>query len=131
MLPALPIPLHKLDSLQKALGDIIKEVNHPEMWGVELKPEDMFHTPTRLILAKFLQSNKNNVDDATKHLRKVLFWRRAMKPRELIDSVRSSVEFAGMGYVFEHLGLEGRVVTAFNLYGPVNNEMLSPESIEE
>jgi hypothetical protein len=93
------------------------------MWGIELVGNDPRHTPTRLILAKYLQANAGDGVKALKQLRAALIWRKQIKPRELMKAVFDSKKFAGLGYVHDQQGVDGRAVVIFNLYGHAHHEL--------
>lgn len=124
VVPSMRIPPHKLDYLRKGCHDLVAELDHHEMWGVDLLPEDTTHEPTNLVLAKFLQANAGDHIPALRHLRHSLTWRKEHKPREIMKRVFDSNMFAALGYIHDHQGVDGRVIVVFNLYGSGHHNML-------
>lgn len=128
----MPIPKGKLDYLQVGCHKIMTELGHSEMWGVELVPDNPNHTPTRLILAKFLQANAGDAFKALKQLRAVLIWRKQTKPRELMKAVFDGKKFAGLGYIHDQQSVDSRAVVIFNLYGHPNRVLMdTPQGFDE
>lgn len=128
----MPISKAKLDFLQKGCREIMDELDYREMWGVDLVGDNPNHTPTRLILAKYLQANAGNSFAALRQLRTSLEWRKKSNPRKLMETVFDSKKFAGLAYVHDQQGVDGRVVVIFNLYGNANRALMeSEEGLQE
>lgn len=79
------------------LPAIIKEADHSEMWGIDLKVESI---PRSIVVVKFLKANAGDVKLAHVQLVKALAWRKTVKPAELLESKKFNIQkFGGLGYV--------------------------------
>jgi hypothetical protein len=126
------IPEAKLDHMQNSCDKMMSELNHHEMWGVQLVGTDTKHLPTRLVLAKFLQANAGDKFEAMRQFRKALIWRKKSNPRQLMKRVFDSKRFAGIGYIQEQQGVDGKVVVVFAFYGHMKHELIhEPQGLEE
>jgi len=114
------------------LQNLMRELAHHEVWGINLVDDNIKHLPTRLVLAKFLQASNNDTEEALKRLRSTMIWRKRTKPRELMTHVYCHEKFAGIGFVHNHEDDEGRVVAAFTIFGDIYRGLVnSSEGLEE
>lgn len=67
---------------------MLKNCYTDKLWGVTLNAQDRNHAPTKVILKKFLKSEKGNIDKARKKLINAVMWNQ----RYIIDD--KLVEFA-------------------------------------
>jgi hypothetical protein len=118
-----------LDQLNARLPDILTEVGHPEMWGVELKGAD--HVPTQVVLQKFLRANNNDVAAAEKQLVAALEWRKEFQPLALIKASYDKSKFADLGFITLHKKGNAETVITWNIYGAVKNNKATFGDVKE
>jgi hypothetical protein len=122
----------KIALFHARLPQIVFDVGYAEMWGVFLQPQNHSHVPTRIVLAKFLKANDDDLEKAEKQFRKTLEWRRQKDPRHLLQIAHSKNKFQDLGYVTQHTGLDGiRRVVTWNVYGVVTDKNLTFGDMEE
>ncbi|OIW30643.1 hypothetical protein CONLIGDRAFT_713235 [Coniochaeta ligniaria NRRL 30616] len=125
VVPSIPIPVDKLNKLQKACHKVMQELDYNEMWGVHLVGDNRNHIPTRLILAKFLQANSGETFEALIQLRAALMWRKKTTPRKHMTTIFDAKMFAGLGYIHDFQSIDGRAVAVFTMFGHANKELLT------
>lgn len=102
------------------LPEITKNAEYGEMWGVTL--QDSNHVPTVNILIKYLRANEGNVKLAEEQLTNALKWRKTMDPVALTEGVYDASKFAGLGYLTNYAGSDGKeTVITWNIYGAVKD----------
>ncbi|KAJ5723688.1 Phosphatidylinositol transfer protein sfh5 [Penicillium malachiteum] len=107
-----------LDRFFLHMFSIVYAAGNREMWGVTLQSSK--NIPTANVLIKFLRANNGNLNDAEKHLKQALKWRRETEPQMLVKSgVFSSRKYDGLGYVTTHEEDGHRVVVSWNIYDQV------------
>lgn len=114
---------------------IVKDVGYGEMWGVELKADDIDgHVPTKVVLQKFLRANNNDPEAAEQQLTSALWWRKKYEPTRLVDKVFDENKYAGMGYVTVHKASgenKAETVITWNIYGAVKDNKKTFGDVEE
>lgn len=120
-----------LTSLFEKLPGILEAAKHKEMWGVQLS--DSTHTPTTVVLQKFLRANDDNVSKAADQLQKALEWRRDTNPGKLLDEVSfDKKKFDELGYVTTHKDAEDKeVIITWNIYGAVKDKQATFGNVDE
>ncbi len=109
-----------LSKLFAELSTIIKDADHGEMWGVDLKDEP--HVPTSIVLEKFLRANTKDVTKAKTQLTEALKWRKKMQPVKLLaESEFDNAKFGGLGYE----------IISLNIYGAVKDNKATFGNVEE
>jgi hypothetical protein len=114
------------------LPAIIKEAEHNEIWGVELK--DASHVPTTIVIEKFLRANAKDVAKAKAQLIQALKWRKKVDPRKLLtESVFDSKKFEGLGYVtvYPETETHEKEIVTWNIYGSVKDFQETFGNVEE
>ncbi|KAJ5609464.1 Phosphatidylinositol transfer protein sfh5 [Penicillium herquei] len=107
-----------LDRFFLRMFSVVYAAGNREMWGVTLQSSK--NIPTANVLIKFLRANNGNLNDAEKHLKKALKWRREAEPQMLVKSgVFSSRKYDGLGYVTTYEEDGHRVVVSWNIYDQV------------
>ncbi|KAJ6022120.1 Phosphatidylinositol transfer protein sfh5 [Penicillium herquei] len=110
--------IKNLDRFFLHLFSIVHSADHQEMWGVPLRGAN--NIPTANVLIKFLRANDGNLEDAEKHLKKALQWRRKVDPQNLVKSgVFSSRRYDGLGYVATYRENGHPIVVSWNIYDQV------------
>jgi phosphatidylinositol transfer protein SFH5 len=129
--PAPAVPETPLIKFNAALPSILEKAGHSEMWGVNLL--DTSHTPTTVILQKFLRANGNDPSLAETQLANALEWRKKTMPVNLLDETTfDRVKFGDLGYVTVHKGDDGKeVVVTWNIYGSVKDNKATFGNVEE
>jgi hypothetical protein len=125
----LPTPNAKLFA---DLPAVIKEAEHNEIWGVELK--DASHVPTTIVIEKFLRANAKDVAKAKAQLIEALKWRKKVDPRKLLkESEFDSKKFEGLGYVTVYPKTETheKEIVTWNIYGSVKDFQETFGNVEE
>jgi phosphatidylinositol transfer protein SFH5 len=113
------------------VADILKEVDHDEMWGVKLVTPASSHVPTQIVIQKFLNANDGDLAKSIDQFKAALKFRKEKKPLELIKKTFSATKFADLGAVTVYPVKDSSVPEVFtwNLYGNVKgkiNEVFTP-----
>lgn len=113
------------DEFEAKLAEILKEVDHDEMWGVKLVTPVSTHISTQIVLQKFLNANDGELPKAVDQLKGALKFRKEKKPLELIQKTFSAKKFADLGAVtvYPVKGSTVPDVFTWNLYGNVKGKM--------
>ncbi|KAJ5708989.1 Phosphatidylinositol transfer protein sfh5 [Penicillium malachiteum] len=90
----------------KDLDRIVHAAGNREMWGVTLRSSK--DIPTANVLIKFLRANDGNLQDAEKHLKRLLSGVERLSPRRLSNQACSAVG-----------SMVGWVVISWNIYDQV------------
>lgn len=114
-----------LDEFGAKLPEILKEVEHDEMWGVKLVTPVSTHVPTQIVLQKFLNANDGELPKAVDQFRGALKFRKEKKPLELVKKTFNAKKFADLGAVtvYPIKGSTVPEVFTWNLYGNVKGKM--------
>lgn len=114
-----------LDEFGAKLPEILKEVDHDEMWGVKLVIPVSTHVPTQIVLQKFLNANDGELPKAVDQFRGALKFRKEKKPLELVKKAFNAKKFADLGAVtvYPVKGSTVPEVFTWNLYGNVKGKM--------
>lgn len=107
------------------VADILKEVDHDEMWGVKLVTPAASHVPSQIVIQKFLNANDGDLAKAVDQFKGALKFRKEKKPLELINKAFNASKFAELGAVTVYPAKEGSVPEVFtwNLYGNVKGKI--------
>lgn len=107
------------------VADILKEVDHDEMWGVKLVTPASSHIPTQIVIQKFLNANDGDLAKSIDQFKGALKFRKEKKPVELIKKAFSATKFADLGAVTVYPVKDSSVPEVFtwNLYGNVKGKM--------
>ena len=107
------------------VADILKEVDHDEMWGVKLVTPASSHVPTQIVIQKFLNANDGDLAKSIDQFKGALKFRKEKKPLELIKKSFSAAKFADLGAVTVYPVKDSSVPEVFtwNLYGNVKGKM--------
>lgn len=114
-----------LEEFDAKLPEILKEVDHDEMWGVKLVSPASSHVPTAIVLQKFLNANDGNLAQAIDQFKGALTFRKEKKPQELLAKKFSAHKFADLGAVTVYPVKDSAVPEVFtwNLYGNVKGKI--------
>lgn len=128
-------PAEKKATPVEELWKLAKSHGHPEVWGVTLA-DPTSHTPSQVVLQKYLNANDGDLVKAKDQLTKTLDWRAKMKPVELLKKNFSRSKFAGLGYVTTYGDAGGadpatKEVFTWNIYGSVKNMEATFGNLEE
>ena len=114
---------HPLSKLYSEVGELTKQAEHNEVYGIVLTPENEFQT--KLILQKFLRANQGDLEKAKAQLLDALKWRKEFDPIKAADETFEKARFEGLGYILQLEGvpesLNKRDVVTFNIYGAVKD----------
>lgn len=112
------------DEFDAKLPEILKEVDHDEMWGVKLVSPASSDIPTGIVLQKFLNANDGDVTKAIEQFTGALKFRKEKKPLDLVAKTFSANKFADLGAVTVY-AKDSTVPEVFtwNLYGNVKGKM--------
>lgn len=107
------------------VAEILKEVDHDEMWGVKLVTPAASHIPTQIVIQKFLNANDGDLAKSIDQFKGALKFRKEKKPLELIKKAFSATKFADLGAVTVYPVKDSSVPEVFtwNLYGNVKGKM--------
>lgn len=107
------------------VADILKEVDHDEMWGVKLVTPAASHVPTQIVIQKFLNANDGDLAKAVDQFKGALKFRKEKKPLELIKKTFNATKFADLGAVTVYSVKDSSVPEVFtwNLYGNVKGKI--------
>lgn len=107
------------------VADILKEVDHDEMWGVKLVTPASSHVPTQIVIQKFLNANDGDLAKAVDQFKGALKFRKEKKPLELIKKTFNATKFAELGAVTVYTVKDSSVPEVFtwNLYGNVKGKI--------
>ncbi|KAJ4397810.1 Non-classical phosphatidylinositol transfer protein (PITP) [Gnomoniopsis smithogilvyi] len=113
------------DQFDAKLPEILKEVDHDEMWGVKLVSPASSHIPTGIVIQKFLNANDGDLNKAVEQFTGALKFRKEKKPLDLVTKAFSANKFADLGAVTVYDVKESPVPEVFtwNLYGNVKGKM--------
>lgn len=105
--------------------DILKEIDHDEMWGVKLVTPAASHIPTQIVVQKFLNANDGDLAKAVDQFKGALKFRKEKKPLELIKKTFNANKFAELGAVTVYPAKDSSVPEVFtwNLYGNVKGKI--------
>lgn len=105
-----------LEKLQGEVDSLVKEADHGELFGEDLKncEKDVQET----LLTKFLQANNYDVEGAKSQLLKTLKWRKKFSPLSAAFKEKHKEVYDELGLVTKH---ESTVMT-WNLYGAVEDK---------
>lgn len=105
--------------------DILKEIDHDEMWGVKLVTPAASHIPTQIVVQKFLNANDGDLVKAVDQFKGALKFRKEKKPLELIKKTFNANKFAELGAVTVYPAKDSSVPEVFtwNLYGNVKGKI--------
>jgi hypothetical protein len=121
-----------LSKLFAELPAIIKDAEHGEMWGIDLKDES--HVPTSIVLEKFLRANTKDVAKAKTQLTEALKWRKKMQPMKLLaDTEFDNAKFGELGYVsvYPKTDAHEKEIITWNIYGAVKDNKATFGNVEE
>lgn len=128
--PAIEPPASPLSKLLAELPSIVKEAEHGEMWGVQLKDES--DVPTTIVLEKFLRANLKDVNKAKAQLKDALVWRKKTDPVKLLTEIEfDKSKFGDLGYVTVYETEQGKEVITWNIYGAVKDKQATFGNVEE
>ncbi|RDW95165.1 hypothetical protein BP5796_00928 [Coleophoma crateriformis] len=128
--PAPQAPTSPLSKLLAELPSLVKEADHNEMWGVQLKNES--DVPTTIVLEKFLRANSKDVTKAKAQLKEALVWRKKMDPVKLLtESEFDKSKFGDLGYVTTYKTEQGKEIITWNIYGAVKDKQATFGNVEE
>lgn len=107
------------------VADILKEVDHDEMWGVKLVTPASSHVPTQIVIQKFLNANDGDLTKSVDQFKGALKFRKEKKPLELIKKTFSASKFGELGAVTVYAAKDSSVPEVFtwNLYGNVKGKI--------
>lgn len=107
------------------VADILKEIDHDEMWGVKLVTPASSHIPTQIVIQKFLNANDGDLAKAVDQFKGALKFRKEKKPVELIKKTFSANKFGELGAVTVYTVKDSSVPEVFtwNLYGNVKGKI--------
>lgn len=107
------------------VADILKEVDHDEMWGVKLVTPASSHVPTQIVIQKFLNANDGDLAKSVDQFKGALKFRKEKKPLELIKKTFSATKFGELGAVTVYTAKDSSVPEVFtwNLYGNVKGKI--------
>ncbi|KUI59698.1 Phosphatidylinositol transfer protein SFH5 [Cytospora mali] len=113
------------DDFEAKLPEILKEIDHNEMWGVKLVTPVSTNIPTQIVLQKFLNANDGDLTKAVDQFKGALKFRKEKKPVELVKKTFSANKFADLGAVTVYPVKDSTVPEVFtwNLYGNVKGKM--------
>ncbi|KUI64229.1 Phosphatidylinositol transfer protein SFH5 [Cytospora mali] len=113
------------DEFEIKLPEILKEIDHDEMWGVKLVTPVSTSIPTQIVLQKFLNANDGDPTKAVDQFKGALKFRKEKKPVELVKKTFSANKFADLGAVTVYPVKDSTVPEVFtwNLYGNVKGKM--------
>ncbi|CAN8101690.1 unnamed protein product [Discula destructiva] len=113
------------DEFDAKLPEVLKEVGHDEMWGVQLTSPAASHVPTGIVLQKFLNANDGKLAAAVEQFTGALKFRKEKKPLELVAKTFSASKFADLGAVTVYPVKDSAIPEVFtwNLYGNVKGKM--------
>lgn len=114
-----------LDEFEARLPDILKEIDHDEMWGVRLVTPVSDNIPTQIVLQKFLNANDGDLSKAIDQFKGALKFRKEKKPVELVKKTFNAKKFADLGAVtvYPIKGSAVPEVFTWNLYGNVKGKI--------
>ena len=120
--PPRKTPFEEFDA---KVADILKEIDHDEMWGVKLVSPASSHVPTQIVIQKFLNANDGDLAKSIDQFKGALKFRKEKKPLELIKKTFSATKFADLGAVTVYPVKDNTVPEVFtwNLYGNVKGKM--------
>jgi phosphatidylinositol transfer protein SFH5 len=114
---------HPLSKLLAKLPDLLKSIDHTEVYGLDISDPTSFHA--KLILQKFLRANENDVQKAEEQLRGTLEWRKEFQPLKVLDEEHSKDKFGALGYVTHLKNVPGSLreeeIVTWNIYGAVKD----------
>ncbi|KAG6368582.1 hypothetical protein INS49_002795 [Diaporthe citri] len=107
------------------VADILKEIDHDEMWGVKLLTPASSHVPTQIVIQKFLNANDGDLAKAVDQFKGALKFRKEKKPLELIKKTFSATKFGDLGAVTVYTAKDSSMPEVFtwNLYGNVKGKI--------
>ncbi|KAA8898574.1 hypothetical protein TRICI_006530 [Trichomonascus ciferrii] len=105
-----------LEKLQGQVDSLVKEADHGELFGEDLKNAEKDVQET--LLTKFLQANNHDVAAAKDQLLKTLKWRKKFSPLSAAFKEKHKEVYDELGLVTKH---ESTVMT-WNLYGAVEDK---------
>lgn len=107
------------------VAEIVKEVDHDEMWGVKLVTPASSHVPTQIVIQKFLNANDGDLAKSVDQFKGALKFRKEKKPLELIKKSFSATKFGDLGAVTVYSVKDSSLPEVFtwNLYGNVKGKM--------
>lgn len=107
------------------VADILKEIDHDEMWGVKLVTPAASHVPTQIVIQKYLNANDGDLAKAIDQFKGALKFRKEKKPLELIKKTFNASKFAELGAVTVYTAKDSVVPEVFtwNLYGNVKGKI--------
>lgn len=113
------------DEFGAKLPEILKDVEHDEMWGVKLVTPVSTHVPTQIVLQKFLNANDGELAQAIDQFKGALKFRKEKKPLELVKKTFNAKKFADLGAVtvYPVKGSTVPEVFTWNLYGNVKGKI--------
>lgn len=105
--------------------DILKEIDHDEVWGVKLVTPASSHVPTQIVIQKFLNANDGDLTKAIDQFKGALKFRKEKKPLELINKTFKADKFGDLGAVTVYPVKDSSVPEVFtwNLYGNVKGKI--------
>jgi hypothetical protein len=114
---------HPLTKFFGLVGELTKEAEHSEIYGILLSTANEFHT--KLILQKFLRANQGDLEKAKQQLLDTLKWRKEFDPVKAAGESFERSRFEGLGYILQVEGVPESVnksdVVTFNIYGAVKD----------
>lgn len=118
-------PRAALDQFDAKLPEILKQIDHDEIWGVKLVTPVSTHIPTQIVLHKFLNANDGDLTKAIDQFRGALKFRKEKKPLDLVKKIFNANKFADLGAVTVYPIKDSTVPEVFtwNLYGNVKGKM--------
>jgi len=123
-----------LSKLFAELPAILKEADHHEMWGVDLKDET--DVPTCIVLEKFLRANPDDLTKAKSQLLDALKWRKQIQPVKLLEETEfDTSKFGGLGYVTIYENTKAKPprkeIVTWNIYGSVKDNKATFGNVDE
>ncbi|KAL1879152.1 Non-classical phosphatidylinositol transfer protein (PITP) [Diaporthe australafricana] len=105
--------------------DILKEIDHDEVWGVKLVTPASSHVPTQIVIQKFLNANDGDLTKAIDQFKGALKFRKEKKPLELIRKTFKAEKFGDLGAVTVYPVKDSSIPEVFtwNLYGNVKGKI--------
>lgn len=100
-----------IDAILSRLPSLASQTSHSEIYNINIS--EIENPAVKLIAAKYLKANDNDVEATLKAIEDTLKWRKEFNPRKAAYEETFDVKFDGIGYNT----VLGDDIVVWNIYG--------------